>query len=48
MEYLGLIRRPALGLKVIKLRLETSLKSQASDLLKWRTVAILTNQMLEI
>jgi hypothetical protein len=29
------------GLKVIKLRLETSLKSQTSDWLKWRLVAIL-------
>jgi hypothetical protein len=36
------------GLKVIKLRLQTSLKSQASDWLKWRLVAISANQMLEI
>jgi hypothetical protein len=36
------------GLKVIKLSLETSLKSQAFDWLKWRLVAISANQMLEI
>jgi hypothetical protein len=33
------------GLKMIKLRLETSLKSNASDWLKWRRSA---NQMREI
>ena len=36
------------GLKVIKLSLETSLKSQASNWLKWRLVAISANQMFEI
>jgi hypothetical protein len=34
--------------KVIKLSMETSLKSQPSDWLKWRPVAISANQMLEI
>jgi hypothetical protein len=33
---------------VIKLSLETSLKSQASDWLKWRLGVISANQMLEI
>jgi hypothetical protein len=32
--------------KIIKLKLETSLKSQALDWLKWRLLAILVNQML--
>jgi hypothetical protein len=36
------------GLEVIKLRLETSLKPQASDWLKWLPVAISASQMLEI
>jgi hypothetical protein len=36
------------GPKIIKLKLETNLKSQTSDWLKWRLVAILANQMLEI
>jgi hypothetical protein len=31
-----------------KMSLETSLKSQASDWLKWLLVTISTNQMLEI
>jgi hypothetical protein len=34
--------------EVIKLNMETSLKSQASDWLKWQPVAISANQMLEI
>jgi hypothetical protein len=34
--------------KVIKLSMATSLKSQASDWLKWGPVAISANQMLEI
>jgi hypothetical protein len=36
------------GLKVIKVSLESSLKSQASDWLKWRLVTISANQMREI
>jgi hypothetical protein len=36
------------GLKVIKLRLETNLESQAYERLKWQLVAISVNQMLEI
>jgi hypothetical protein len=36
------------GPKIIKLKLETSLKYQAFDWLKWRLVAISVNQMLEI
>jgi hypothetical protein len=35
-------------LKIIKLRLETSLKSQASDWLKWRLVIMGTNKMLNL
>jgi hypothetical protein len=31
-----------------KLKLEARIKSQASDWLKWRLVAISANQMLEI
>jgi hypothetical protein len=31
-----------------KLNLETSLESQESDWLKWRPIAILANEMLEI
>jgi hypothetical protein len=34
--------------KIIKLRMETSLKSHGSDWLKWRLVSISANQMLEI
>jgi hypothetical protein len=33
--------------KIIQRNLKTSLKSQASDWLKWRLVAISANQMLE-
>jgi hypothetical protein len=33
------------GLKIIKLRFETSLKFQASDWLKWRPVAIAANHI---
>jgi hypothetical protein len=33
---------------IIKLDQETSLKTQASDWLKWQLVAISANQMLEI
>jgi hypothetical protein len=36
------------GPKIIKLKLETRLKSQASDCLKWRLVAISAKQMLYI
>jgi hypothetical protein len=36
------------GPKILQLRLETSLKAQASDWLKWRPVAISANQLLEI
>jgi hypothetical protein len=36
------------GPKIIKLKMETSLKSQESDWLKWQLVAISANQMLEI
>jgi hypothetical protein len=36
------------GPKIIKLRLETSLKFQASHLLKWRTVAISANKVIKI
>jgi hypothetical protein len=35
------------GPKIIKLKLETNLKSQALDWLKWWPVAISANQMLE-
>jgi hypothetical protein len=34
--------------KIIKLNLETSLKSQALDWLKWRLVTISAYQMLKI
>jgi hypothetical protein len=40
------IRLP--GSKIIKLRMETSLKSQTFNWLKWQPVAISANQMLEI
>jgi hypothetical protein len=36
------------GSKVIKLKMDTSLKSQASDWMKWQPVTIKANQMLEI
>jgi hypothetical protein len=39
---------PGAGPMVRKLRMETSLKSQASDWLKWRLFTISANQMLEI
>jgi hypothetical protein len=35
-------------LKMIKLRLETGLKSQASNWLKWRLISIPAKQILEI
>jgi hypothetical protein len=41
-------RRISPGPKIIKLNQETSLKSEASDWLKWGLVAISANQMLEI
>jgi hypothetical protein len=44
---LGFFQTPPV-LKVIKLRIETSLKSQASDWLKCQPIAISANQMLEI
>jgi hypothetical protein len=34
--------------KIIKLRLETHLKSQAPDLLNWHPVTFSANQMFEI
>jgi hypothetical protein len=40
----GLIKKP--GPKIIKLKLETRLKSQASDWLKWRLVSNLSFMIL--